>query len=150
MAPGAAGDARGSRDENREQRKDLTKVPEFEHLLEDDAWRAVFIDHMVNEHSPEGMAFFTHVRQFKKVTKMGGLITTRELAKYIYNTFITEHGVMQINVASDVTEAIKARLELTPVPADIFDAAMEEQLSTMKQDNYSRFKRRSGIARMLL
>ena len=57
---------------------------------------------------------------------------------------------MQINVASDVTDKIKAQLELTPVPSDIFDAAMEEQLATMKQDNFSRFKRTSGIARMLM
>lgn len=101
------------------------------------------------EFSEENILFWRHCNNFRSIStddKDGDGLREerrRQLARYIYDEFIDDRGLYQVNVEDDTRRDIKDRLQLDAaavVPdSDLFSAAQHHIYRLMKTDSYPRF-----------
>jgi hypothetical protein len=111
----------------------------FKSLLMDQDWHSAFAHFLEKEFALENLLFWDEVTRFK--TNYRALIDSRKAAEDIYQLFISEQSVMQVNLPSSTRRELDILFgnNTSIISADVFDKAQEEVFQLMVRDSFSRF-----------
>ena len=99
--------------------------------------------HFARSRCPENIEFWSVAIRFRKVTYPNHAHNEEDVlaeAAMIYNRYISETSVLQINIKQSIRSVIKASLQAGEVHKDLFLAAEREICQLMLQDTFTRFK----------
>jgi hypothetical protein len=126
--------------------KGLPSTQEFITLLDNPSFLKLFEAHCVSEFSVENLKFYKSVEaEFKaKYHVMKGK-DRDNVAMAIYNAYISNGAVMEINIKHHVRSPLEAifdnsnKEQPSDIPIDVFDAAQEEITDLMRRDILARW-----------
>eukprot|EP00924_Labyrinthula_sp_SR-Ha-C_P000588 snap_masked-scaffold_27-processed-gene-3.11-mRNA-1 protein AED:1.00 eAED:1.00 QI:0/-1/0/0/-1/1/1/0/346 len=114
-------------------------------ILENEISRDFFQAFLVESLCVENLIFILHLRIFKSANEF----VTENLAKKIYNYFIKEGSIAQVNISGKTRKIIKENIYYQNISSDIFEEAEEEVISLLTYDSLPKFKSSSYYPRIV-
>lgn len=120
-----------------------------EQLLDNVHVQASFTEFCLKEFNAENLEFWSTAVRFRKITvpQLFQALPEHEAreallaeAALLYNRYVSEMSVLQININSSVREQIKESLQSGEVGKELFLAAEREICALMLADTFTRFK----------
>lgn len=116
-----------------------------EKLLSNKAGRRIFKKYLVTEYAVENIYFLDAVERFEQNYLNFSAQETAARAYDIYNSFVKEQSMLQVNISSTARDGIKRKL-IKPTmrngsrpPKDLFSVACEQVRHLLATDSYPRF-----------
>ncbi|KAF2074317.1 hypothetical protein CYY_004377 [Polysphondylium violaceum] len=113
----------------------------FNNLLEiikDNKAIQVFRTFLIGEYSVENIDFWSCVENYKKTENK-----TNDMSNSIYEEFITDNSINQVNLPNNVVKRIEENLKQQTNIETVFDEAQSHIFKLMESDSYERFKKSS-------
>jgi len=125
-----------------------------EQLLEHPAIQQFYTDFCLKEFNAENCEFWAAALRFRKQVCNGVHLLEQmdyvlEEAAALYNRYISETSLLQVNIKQTVRRAIKESLQAGEVSKELFRAAEKEILHLMLLDSFGRFKNSTLFAQAL-
>lgn len=113
-----------------------------EQLLENSQIQSMFMEFCLEKFCGENVEFYSAAIRFRKIiapnsSSFDDLSTE---AAMIYNRYISETSVLQINIKEVVRQTIRESLQIGEITKDLFLSAEIEIRQLMLQDTFTRFK----------
>jgi hypothetical protein len=104
-------------------------------LLKDKQHVEAFREFLKEEHADENLAFFLAVEELKQCQM---LLERRNVVEKLFSSFIVDDAPRQVNLPSSIrVKLLQNRENFGDV--EMFDAAQQEVLSTLRTNSLSRF-----------
>eukprot|EP00924_Labyrinthula_sp_SR-Ha-C_P000586 snap_masked-scaffold_27-processed-gene-3.10-mRNA-1 protein AED:1.00 eAED:1.00 QI:0/0/0/0/1/1/2/0/451 len=105
-------------------------------ILENEISRNFFQAFLVESLCVENLIFILHLRKFKSASEF----ETENLAKKIYNYFIKEGSIAQVNISGKTRNKIKEKFNNQNISLEVFKEAEDEIIYLLTYDSLSKFK----------
>jgi hypothetical protein len=106
-------------------------------LLQDARQRWFFKAYAMNEYAQEGILFYEDATRYKALTDK---TSRKEKALKIFNYYLKEKSIAQINTKQLLVDPVKNALEKDEYEDDLFDDLVKDIVGNVLGDIYFRFK----------
>lgn len=110
------------------------KYDEFSLMMNDDLQKKHFSDFLKAAKVVESLMFADDTSEYQEKPSL-------EHAKLIWHKYFDESSIHQINISSKVKEQVTQAYAKAPEGKDIFQAAQDEILLQLKEEQYVKFKK---------
>ena len=114
----------------------LIACAEFDKEFKNEAFRREIYEHCKKERNEENVEFLELVLQYRSAA----LEDRVEMQKKIYEKFIATGGKKQLNISTDLSNGVAAKMEKFLGDEDVFETVETFVKTMLMQDSYARLK----------